>query len=122
MKKLIIVLCFIISAGIAVAQEPGGGHKTPEERAKAQSEKMKSELKLTDDQYTKIYDLNLKYAKKSDEIRSGSNDRTAKMKAVTDAMDEKDKEIKGILDAGQYEKYEAMKAEQKEKMKEHRRQ
>ena len=121
MKNVVIALCFILLAGAASAQDTGRAHKSAEERAKAQSDKMKTELALTDDQYTKIYDLNLKYAKKNEEIRGGTDDKMAKMKASQAAMQEKDAAVKAILDAGQYEMYEAMKADRKDKMKEHRR-
>ncbi|HQD10620.1 MAG TPA: hypothetical protein PLQ65_13205 [Flavihumibacter sp.] len=121
MKNVVIALCFILVAGAASAQDNDRAHKSAEERAKAQSDKMKTELALTDDQYTKIYDLNLKYAKKNEEIRGGTDDKMAKMKASQAAMQEKDAAVKAILDAGQYEKYEAMKADRKDKMKEHRR-
>ena len=121
MKNVVIALCFILLAGAASAQDTGRAHKSAEERAKAQSDKMKTELALTDDQYTKIYDLNLKYAKKNEEIRGGTDYKMAKMKASQAAMQEKDAAVKAILDAGQYEMYEAMKADRKDKMKEHRR-
>nr|HPZ88940.1 hypothetical protein [Flavihumibacter sp.] len=90
MKNVVIALCFILVAGAASAQDNDRAHKSAEERAKAQSDKMKTELALTDDQYTKIYDLNLKYAKKNEEIRGGTDDKMAKMKASQAAMQEKD--------------------------------
>ena len=61
MKKLLFgTVCLFIVALTAVAQQRGG---TPEEMAKRTTDWMKTELKLTDDQVTKVDEINLSIAK-----------------------------------------------------------
>lgn len=109
-------------AGTAMAQD---SLKTAEGRAKATSQKMKTKLNLSDDQYNKVYEINLKYAKQNETIMQGSEDRMEKFKTMRKQNEEKDKEFKAVLTKEQYEEYEKiqkeMRQEAMDKMKDRRR-
>ena len=85
-------------------------NSTPEEMAKRQTDQIKEKCGLDKDQEKKVYDLNLKSSKEMAKIREGmqggggpSDEMRAKM---TKIRDEQNKEMKKILTADQYVKYE----------------
>lgn len=82
--------------------------KSPEERAQRISDKMKTELSLSDEQYEKVKAINLKYAQKNDEILKSSSGKLARFRSLKSSQDKKKKEMKAVLDKEQYEKYEKM--------------
>jgi hypothetical protein len=71
---IIIIAMYALITSVS-AQGPGGpggqgrGGPSPEERAKRQTERMKEELKLTAAQEPRVLTINLKYAKKMDDVR-----------------------------------------------------
>ena len=88
------------------------GHD-PAARAKKQTEWMKKELSLTDDQTSKVENINLKYAQKKKEI-------IEQMHKQMSALDkDKTSDLQGVLNKEQLSKYESKKAEMKEKRKDH---
>ncbi len=119
-----VLLCtvFLLPGLLVMAQQPGGrgdghgrGGATPEMRAQRQTDMMKEELKLTAAQEPKVADINLKYAKKVDEARKNT-DTTAVRKAVLALQDQKNKEMKLVLNATQYKDYLKMVEEMKKRM------
>lgn len=99
-----------------VAQGPGGGPPSAEDRAKKQTEKMKTELKLTAAQEPKVQAINLKYAKKMDALRKESDQGTDRMKQFENLSKEKEAELKPILTADQMKGYQKMMEEYKNRM------
>lgn len=83
---------------------------TPEEMAKRQTDQIKEKCSIDKDQEKKVYDLSLKSGKEMAKLREGmqgdggpSDDMRAKM---TKIRDDQNKEMKKILTADQYVKYE----------------
>jgi len=91
--------------------------RTPEGRAAALTEKMKTELSLTDDQYPSVQAINLKYAQKNEGIFKSSDGKFAKYRALKSSQKDKSKEMKAILTSDQYKKYEEMMKEMTEEFK-----
>ena len=89
---------------------------TPPERAKAQTAMMKGKLGLTDAEAAKVGPINLKYAEKMEPIIKGSEGPLMKMKAVRAVEEGKEAELKGVLTADQFTKFEANKEEMMEKL------
>lgn len=90
---------------------------SPEEHAKKRAEHLKAELNLTDDQYTKVYDLNMKVAEKIEAIKKDDTmDEEKKKKFIQGNMKDFRNEMKQILTAEQFEKFEAMKKDHKDHM------
>lgn len=124
MKKLMMTLALAaLTAGAVNAQEKQ--HKTPAERAKAQTERMSKELGLDAAQATKVEAINAKYAEKLQALRA---ERKAEREAGKDpehngegkALKEaRYTELATVLNAEQMEKCKAMEEKQLEQRKEH---
>lgn len=127
MKKVIVILLCMVGL-TAMAQKGENGHRggmkdlTPEQMATLQTKKMTLALDLTQDQQTKIQALNLenaktrkakmearKAAKEKDEAKKPtSEERYAMQNERLDKMIAQKAEMKNILSADQYEKWEKM--------------
>jgi hypothetical protein len=121
MKKIISHL-LIISAFVFVGLSVSAQMPSASDRAMKQTNWMKSNLKLTDDQATKVQDINLKYANKMDELHASTATKQQKMASMKSDETAKDAEMKAVLNDSQYQTYlqkkEEMKKQMKEKMKE----
>ena len=71
-------------------------------RARSETDKFKSELKLSDKQYQQAYDINLKYAKDQNNIRNLGKSRKATNKALKASEKKKTQELKMVLDENQF--------------------
>lgn len=90
---------------------------TPEEHAKKKTDHLKEELALTDDQYNKVYELSLKVSEKIEAIKKDDTmDQERKKKFIHGNMKDFHNEMKSILTAEQFEKFEALKDKHKEDM------
>lgn len=115
---LILAMVTMMST-TSVAQGPGGGGRgnaTPEERAKRLTEMMKESLSLTTAQEPKVSAINLKYAKKMEDVRKIS-DTAVQRKTAQNLNKQKDGELKTVLTADQFKEY----LKQVEEMKARRR-
>ena len=92
---------------------------TPAERAKAQTAMMKAKLGLTDAEAAKVGPINLKYAERMEPIIKGSEGPLKRMEAVHAVEQAKEAELKGVLTADQFTKFEANKQEMMEKLADH---
>ena len=120
MKKVlypVMIMAFCLVSMVSFSQQT---KPDPEARAKKISEKMKTELSLSDDQYTKVYDINLKYAEKMKGLRNEESDKKTKMSSMRDLNKSKNEELKGVLSEEQMNKYTDMQKEMKHKAREHR--
>ncbi len=106
--RLLIALAalfiFSISSVYAQGSGMGRGNATPEERAKRQTERMKDELKLTPAQEPKAQAINLKYAKKMEDVRK-LTDTAAQRKSMMELNKQKETELKTVLTPEQLKTY-----------------
>ena len=105
-------MSFLLTA-VAFAQQPAPNNhepKSPEERAKFQTEKMASELQLTEAQKEQVYIINLGIAQKNDGIRNSNFSDEEKGSIIKSNREAQIEMLKNILTAAQFEK---MKAEMK---------
>ncbi len=124
-------MCLFLA--IAGKAQPGQGRPgpgqpgqfNPEEIAKRQTREIGDAVGFTEGQEAKVYDLNLKFAKKRQELRSGvsfrdmSDQKRQEMREKMNAIDaEKDKEMKKILSEDQFRKYEVYRQERMQRMRE----
>ncbi|RLJ79440.1 hypothetical protein [Pedobacter alluvionis] len=84
-------------------------HKTPEERAKFQTEMMRTKLNLNAQQQSKIEVINLNYAKKFEPIIKSSDRKITRFKQAMSLQKAKDEELKKVFTTGQYQQYEKFK-------------
>lgn len=112
MKKLVLMLCFI--AGItSLSKAQGGQRRSPEEQAK----QLQTQLKLNDDQTTKITSIYKMQASKMDSVRTAANgDRQAMMQAMRPMMQTTSTKIKAVLTADQSTAYDKMMADRMSRM------
>ena len=99
MKNLFLIALLFISLG-SFAQA------TPEERATNQTNRMKTELNLTDDQYTKVYDINLGIIIKNDGVKASTFSEEVKKEVLQSNQQARKSMLKDVLTAAQYEKLE----------------
>jgi len=91
---------------------------TPEGRAASQTQQMKKELGLNQDQIDKVREINLKYARKVQTTVDGSEEEIQELRQMQEIGEEKDREMKAVLSAEQFSKYLAMKEQIREKIRE----
>lgn len=112
MKKLMFLFfAVLLGATVSMAQNRDGQRSmNPEDMAKRQTAELKEKLGLDKAQEKKVYDLNLESGKKMAKMRegmqSGGGDREAMREKFTTMREEQNKEMKKILTADQYKKYE----------------
>ncbi|MBP9212041.1 MAG: hypothetical protein KBF97_04520 [Bacteroidetes bacterium] len=115
----IFLLLFAVSAVTAIAQPRQGERGNRED---TQTERMKEQLGLTDDQAAKVKAI-LKKSREEMQAEFGKNDgdREARRDAMMKRTEKNDAEIAKLLTKEQKVKYEEMKKERKKQMEERRR-
>jgi hypothetical protein len=99
MKNIFLITLLFVSL-MSFAQT------TAEERASNQTNRMKTELNLTDDQFTKVYDINLGIIMKNDGIRTSTFSEEVKKEVLQSNQQARKSMLKDVLTAAQYEKLE----------------
>lgn len=109
MKRLIIASGLIVMISLSsFAQHGKGGEKpNPEERAKQMTERVATELELSEAQKKQVLAINMEYAKK----------REAEMEARKKEQQEHEAKIQAILTEDQKAKWVELKDERKEHRK-----
>lgn len=109
MKKIGFLLIALIM-GTLIGTAQNWQNSTPEEMAKRQTDQIKEKCGLDKDQEKKVYDLNLKsgkeMAKMRSEMQGGGGPSDAMREKMSKMRDDQNKEMKKILSADQYVKYE----------------
>ena len=105
MKKFLLMCCFLIGITAVSRAQGGGMRRSPEEQAK----NLQTQLKLTDDQTTKITAIYKDQATKRDSIRTAANgDRDAMRSAMMPLMKSTSDKVKAILTPEQATAYDKM--------------
>lgn len=108
-------ICLIVTAVTCMAFTPLTAQSkrlkdsTPEQRAKMQTEWMKTKLALNSTQTQQVYDLNLEYARKNDPILQSNDGKLAKFKKLKALQKEKSSVLSKVLNEEQYKKYQEIK-------------
>jgi hypothetical protein len=108
-------ICLIVTAITCMtftsvtAQSKSLKDSTPEQRAKMQTEWMKTKLALNSTQIQQVYDLNLEYARKNDPILQSNDGKLAKFKKLKALQKEKSSVLSKVLNEEQYKKYQEIK-------------
>ncbi len=91
----------------------------PEEMAKHMTDRLKDSLQVNEDQYKKLYDINLKQANEMqemmDKIMQGEQPQFDR-EAMQKRQEEQNAAIKAILTEDQYKRYEEMQANLRKRM------
>jgi periplasmic protein CpxP/Spy len=109
MKKIGFLMIALL-LGVMVSFSQNWQSATPEEMAKRQTEQIKEKCGLDKAQEKKVYDLSLESSKQMAKLRSemqgGGGPNDAMREKMTKMREEQNKEMKKILTADQYVKYE----------------
>jgi len=105
MKKLFVISIMLV-ATVAFATAQQRPNMTPEERTKAQVERVEKLLSLTADQKTKIQAIETELGKEMSAIREkNQGDRDAMRTAMQELDKKRDAKYKEVLTADQFKKY-----------------
>ncbi len=107
MKKFLLMCCFLVGV-TAVSRAQGGMRMSPEDRAK----QLQTQLKLSDDQTTKVTAIYTAMAKSVDSLRNAGGDRTAFRPIMQSANDK----VKALLTPDQATAYQKMMDERRARM------
>jgi Spy/CpxP family protein refolding chaperone len=114
MKKILLMCCFLI--GISAASHAQGGRmrRSPEEMAKG----LQTQLKLTDDQTTKITAIYKDQATKMDSVRTAANgDRDAMRQAMMPMRKATNEKVKAVLTPEQATAFDKLQQEMADRMR-----
>ena len=130
MKKLSLVLSFLMVAAISFAQAPGGQggfggqmNMNPEERAKRQADRLQEQLELNKAQYDSLYVYFLAQGKEQQKQREqmmnqgGGQPQQMDMEAMMERFQKQreaqEAKMKSVLTEAQFKKYQEQQAEQR---------
>lgn len=124
MKKTGVTIALVFSLMLAATQlfaQNEVKEMPAEKRAKLQTERMISSLKLDAEQTEKVGQINLKYAQKMDPVIQGSGNKMSRFRAFKKINDQKEQELKSVLSSEQFEQFQKQQQEMKDKLREQRR-
>lgn len=111
-QSILLLFVLLIIPNMLVAQSGTFMERPPAERAEIQTKLMAYELSLSDSsRIDKVHKINLKYAKKMEELATSGGSRRAKFRKMRSLSEDKDKELKKALTSEQYEEYLELKEE-----------
>ncbi|MBC8112082.1 MAG: hypothetical protein H7Y04_13570 [Verrucomicrobia bacterium] len=123
MKKTLFATLLVLLACVAFAQtaeETEDMGKTPEERAENQTQKLTKALTLTEAQVPKIKVIALANAQKVDEMRAkyiAQGNKRGMLSEYKNLVDATDAQYKEVFTVEQYTKFQEIKANRQQKMK-----
>ena len=121
MKKLIVLTFFLITGMGAFAQRPQREMPSPEKRAEMMTERMAKQLELSEAQKQQVYAIHLEYAQKRQvEMEARRETMEKRREAMKSEIKEQETRINGVLSKEQQEKWETIRMENREKMRERR--
>lgn len=114
-SKLAIALFLSLFIPIANAEDMAYLlNSTPTERAASQTRFMKTKLNLSQDEVTKIQEINREYAEKIEPVLKGSGISFLKMRDIKAILEQKDDALRSVLTPGQFDVYTNAKDELKQ--------
>lgn len=114
MKRYLMLSVAIMTSSVVFAQHRGG-----EKRREDVSEKMKTELLLTDAQYASVKGINEKYHERLVAVRRDSTTKESKLQMTRTLQKDRENEIEALLTPDQKQKWASFTAERREKGREH---
>ena len=122
MKRIIFAAVTLLFSVSLFAQGPQRREFKPEDMATRMADGMKKELSLNDKQYKSVYDL---YLKRGEEMKARREkgqqgqqvDREARREEMKKSQEAMNAELKKILTAEQYTKYEEMLKKQQQRQR-----
>lgn len=110
--RTLLLALFLLIAGASFAQDGSADQK-----AKALTDRMKTQLTLNDDQYKQAYDINLNFVTKLGGIKEDAGSKMSKFKKLKSVDEERDAALKKVLTEQQFKEFQTQKKENREEMK-----
>jgi protein CpxP len=122
MKKIILTVAIAVTAFTAsYAQKGNRSELTPEQKAEKVATNLKTKLSLTDEQKTKVYQVEVDRMKKADEWRKANQEAMKSKRQEREAfMKSNDDKLQQILTPDQKKTYETLREKRRSEMKGHR--
>jgi hypothetical protein len=117
MKKFILFFSVIFCLTTVTKAQKEIKGKSPEERAKIQTEWMQKKLSLDSTVVPMVQAINLKYANKMQNLINSGDSRYSKLQKFKSLPNQKDKELKAVFTPDQYNLYLKRKEEMKDYLK-----
>ena len=109
------------AATAQTAPQNNSAARTPEQQSQNQAQRLAKELNLTADQQTKVQQMMLAQRQEMQAaIQNASGDRRAMGQAMRAGRDKFDGQLKTVLNADQYTKYQQIMTQRREQMRERR--
>lgn len=105
MKNVFLLCTFILLSFTIAGQQAQKQQLTPAERAKAYTEWMQKNLKLSADQTDHISPINQRYATMLEEVKTSNNGKIQKFKKIKSIQKQRDAEFSSILTKEQMNLY-----------------
>jgi hypothetical protein len=118
--RSVLLLMAVVYSGYVNAQSKLTEEQKKELQAKYQEYKAK--LNLTEAQEEKVQAINVTYFEGLASLKESGGSKLSKLKTYRKMSDEKDRQMKAVLDATQYETYKKMQKEMREEFKNKRKQ
>ena len=109
----LLLALFLFIAGSSYAQD-----SSADQKAKALTDRMKTQLTLNDDQYKQVYDINLDFVTKLGTVKENGGGKMAKFKSFKTIDGNRDAALKKVLTEQQFKDFQTQKKENREEMKE----
>jgi protein CpxP len=123
MKTNLMLAVLVMAGSAALAQHRGYGSKDdhdPKERAAKSAERMKKELSLSEDQFSKVKTSNEKFSERYAAIRKDTSlTRGKTMSKMKSVRTEQETELKKILTSDQWTKWSELKSKRSEERRSH---
>jgi hypothetical protein len=116
---LVVMLIFGLFAVNSYAQtsDKTKTKKTPEQKAEKLAKKMQEKLSLSDEQYKSVYDLALSTINQRASLKANGTDKASRKAEMKSLLERQESQLRGILSADQWTKWESLKTEMKNKFK-----
>lgn len=116
-----MILLFMLAGQLVMAQHAlAMQDKTPQERAKFQTEMMRNKLGLDSLQLIQAQAINLKYALKNEPVIKSGDSKFSKFRQIRSSQKDKEAELQKIFTAAQYKQYQVLQQQMKAQLKEKR--
>lgn len=109
--KQFLFICLLAISTSSMAQ------RDADSSARKLTDKMNTQLTLSTDQYSKVYDVNVRFANELSTEKASGASKMALLKKMKSLDKQRDKELKDILSKEQYDIYSGNKKDNRKQLK-----
>lgn len=110
--KNITLVLLVLLGNFAFSQEISN-----EDKAIEMTQKMQEQIGFSDEAYAKVYDVNLEFVNKTQELKQRDVSKFKKFKALKKMDDKRNKDLKDVLTKAEYELFEKNKSDNRKAFK-----